>query len=133
MRGLGFDVTAAGCSRRLCVRHRDAPTALEPDNACSAYSTQAGYGCDRAIAAEIPDPGLGGLVALALAEIRQFGCSSIQVARRLQEELTLLDREVERDFKEPANRMRAREGDAQGFRRALSLGCFCVYLKILIY
>lgn len=72
-------------------------------------------------------------VGLAVTEIRHFGKDSIQVARRLramledlieavpprrterlQQELDLLHRSVERGFFEPADRERADTGDSQG-------------------
>jgi uncharacterized membrane protein len=72
-------------------------------------------------------------VHLAVTEIRQFGATSIQVARRLramlenliqtlpaeravllQEELTLLHRFVKRSFLEPEDRALADVGDSQG-------------------
>jgi len=72
-------------------------------------------------------------VALAVMEIRNYGASSVQVARRLramlenlmaglpgsrvtvlEEELRLLDRAVERAFAEPAERARALTADYQG-------------------
>ncbi len=72
-------------------------------------------------------------VLLAVTEIRQFGASSIQVARRLRamleslietlpaertallrRELTLLQRTVERAFSDPEDRARADTGDFRG-------------------
>jgi uncharacterized membrane protein len=72
-------------------------------------------------------------VLLAVTEIRQFGATSIQVARRLRamleslietlpaertallrRELTLLQRTVERAFSDPEDRARANTGDFQG-------------------
>ena len=72
-------------------------------------------------------------VALGLTEIRQFGASSIQVARRmrallehimevvpgerhppLQEQLDLLQRSLERSFVDPEDRLQAAAGDFQG-------------------
>ncbi len=70
---------------------------------------------------------------LAVTEIRQFGATSMQVARRLRamlqnlieslpeeraallrRELTLLHRTVERAFSDPDDRARADAGDLQG-------------------
>jgi uncharacterized membrane protein len=72
-------------------------------------------------------------VHLAVTEIRQFGCESIQIARRLRamlenlmqtlpearaprlrEELALLHRSAERFFAEPEDRALAAESDFQG-------------------
>jgi uncharacterized membrane protein len=72
-------------------------------------------------------------VLLAVTEIRHFGGTSIQVARRLRamleslvaalpperipllrRELTLLERTVERAFRDPEDRARADAGDLQG-------------------
>jgi uncharacterized membrane protein len=72
-------------------------------------------------------------VALAVTEIRQFGRDSIQIARRmramlenliqtvppqraapLRAELELLSRGVERDFRDPEDRIRAASGDSLG-------------------
>jgi uncharacterized membrane protein len=72
-------------------------------------------------------------VYLAATEIRQFGATSIQVARRLRamledlvavlpqerrsplrEELQLLERSVERAFSDPEDRERASRADSQG-------------------
>jgi len=72
-------------------------------------------------------------VKLAVTEIRQFGASSIQIARRLRamlesliealppdrtailcEELSLLKRTAERSFREPEDVALAAEGDSQG-------------------
>ena len=72
-------------------------------------------------------------VALAVTEIRQFGRDSIQIARRmramlenlietvptqrgapLRAELELLGRGVERDFRDPEDRIRAASGDSLG-------------------
>ena len=72
-------------------------------------------------------------VGLAVTEIRQFGGSSIQIARRmramlenliqvlpsqravqLRVELDLLNRTVEHDFREPEDRRRAAAGDSLG-------------------
>jgi uncharacterized membrane protein len=72
-------------------------------------------------------------VLLAVTEIRQFGGTSMQVARRLRamlenlmaslppertpllrRELTLLQRTVERAFRDPEDRARADAGDLQG-------------------
>jgi len=72
-------------------------------------------------------------VSLAVTEIRQFGRDSIQIARRmramlenliesvppqraapLRAELELLSRGVERDFRDPEDRIRASSGDTLG-------------------
>jgi uncharacterized membrane protein len=72
-------------------------------------------------------------VGLAITEIRQFGGNSIQIVRRLRAmlenligtvhpdraallrgELELLDRGVERDFREPEDRARAASADSLG-------------------
>ena len=72
-------------------------------------------------------------VSLAVTEIRQFGKDSIQIARRmramlenlietmpphraaqLRAELELLSRGVERDFRDPEDRIRAASGDSLG-------------------
>jgi uncharacterized membrane protein len=72
-------------------------------------------------------------VSLAVTEIRQFGCDSIQIARRmramlenliavvppqraapLRAELELLSRGVEREFTDPEDRLRAASGDSLG-------------------
>jgi uncharacterized membrane protein len=72
-------------------------------------------------------------VSLAVTEIRHYGCSSIQIARRLlamlenlmeslpehrrtalERELSLLHRAVERSFIEPEDRLDAGVGDLQG-------------------
>ena len=72
-------------------------------------------------------------VALAVTEIRQFGRDSIQIARRmramldnliqavppqraapLRAELEILNRGVERDFRDPEDRIRAASGDSLG-------------------
>jgi uncharacterized membrane protein len=72
-------------------------------------------------------------VHLAVTEIRQFGCTSIQVVRRLRAmledlsevlpperaallrgELALLDRSVERSFPEPEDQAQASVSDLQG-------------------
>ena len=72
-------------------------------------------------------------VSLAVTEIRQFGGNSIQIARRmramlenliavvppqraaaLRAELDLLSRGVERDFRDPEDRLRAASGDSLG-------------------
>jgi len=72
-------------------------------------------------------------VSLAITEIRQFGRDSIQIVRRmramlenliavvppqravpLRAELDLLSRGVERDFRDPEDRLRAASGDSLG-------------------
>ena len=72
-------------------------------------------------------------VGLAITEIRQFGRDSIQIVRRmramlenlidtvppdraglLRAELELLDRGVERDFRDPEDRVRASSADSLG-------------------
>ena len=72
-------------------------------------------------------------VGLAVTEIRQFGATSIQIARRLRamledllgavpperqealrRELRLLQRSAERAFDDPEDQARARQGDSQG-------------------
>ena len=72
-------------------------------------------------------------VSLAITEIRQFGGSSIQIVRRmramlenlietvpahrailLRAELEILDRGVERDFRDPEDRTRAASADSLG-------------------
>ena len=78
-------------------------------------------------------PDWEGFVGLAVTEIRQFGRDSIQIARRmramlenlidvvppqraapLRAELELLARGVEREFRDPEDRLRAASGDSLG-------------------
>ena len=80
-----------------------------------------------------PTPGWQDIVDLALTETRQYGASSIQVARRLRamlehlidrlpqartaalrRELDLLEKSVARSFADPEDRRRANIGDVQG-------------------
>lgn len=80
-----------------------------------------------------PTPGWDDIVDLALTEVRQYGASSTQVARRLRamlehlidrlpearagalrRELDLLERNVARSFPEPEDRRRANTSDIQG-------------------
>ena len=80
-----------------------------------------------------PTPRWEDFVALGVSEIRHFGASSMQVARRLRallthlaealpasrtpplrEELTMLERAVERSYPDPEDRRRAQAGDLQG-------------------
>ena len=84
-----------------------------------------------------PTPQWEDFVALAVSEIRQFGASSIQVARRLRamlehlasalpeprvpplrEELAMLEHAVERAYPEAKDRERAQTGDLQGLGRS---------------
>ena len=80
-----------------------------------------------------PTPDWEDIVDLALTETRQYGASSIQVARRLRamldhlierlpqartaalrQELDLLEKSVARSFADPEDRRRANIGDFQG-------------------
>jgi uncharacterized membrane protein len=80
-----------------------------------------------------PTPRWEDFVALGVSEIRNYGAGSIQVARRLRallghlaealpesrtpplrEELTMLERAVERSYPDPEDRRRAQAGDLQG-------------------
>ena len=80
-----------------------------------------------------PTPDWENIVDLALTEIRQYGATSIQVARRLRamlehlidrlpqartaalrRELDLLEKSVARSFADPEDRRRANIGDLQG-------------------
>ena len=80
-----------------------------------------------------PTPGWQDIVDLAVTETRQYGASSIQVARRLRamlehlidrlpqartaalrRELDLLEKSVARSFADPEDRRRANIGDVQG-------------------
>ena len=80
-----------------------------------------------------PTPGWKEIVALAATEVRQYGATSTQVARRLramlehlidrlpparsqvlQSELALLEQTVARNFPEPEDRRRANTADVQG-------------------
>jgi uncharacterized membrane protein len=84
-----------------------------------------------------PTPQWEDFVALAVSEVRLFGASSIQVARRLRamlehlasalpepriaplrEELAMLQHTVERAFPEAKDRQRAQIGDLQGIGRS---------------
>ena len=84
-----------------------------------------------------PTPQWEDFVALAVSEIRLFGASSIQVARRLRamlehlagalpepripplrEELAMLQHSVESAFPEAKDRQRAQTGDLQGIGRS---------------
>ena len=84
-----------------------------------------------------PTPQWEDFVALAVSEIRLFGASSIQVARRLRamlehlagalpepripplrEELAMLEHSVESAFPEAKDRQRAQTGDLQGIGRS---------------
>ena len=84
-----------------------------------------------------PTPQWEDFVALAVSEIRLFGASSIQVARRLRamlehlasalpepripplrEELAMLQHAVERAYPETKDRKRAETGDLQGIGRS---------------
>jgi len=80
-----------------------------------------------------PTPNWDDIIDLAVTEVRQYGASSTQVARRLRAmlehlidrlpdvrhrtlrlELDLLERAVARNFAEPEDRRRANIGDFQG-------------------
>jgi uncharacterized membrane protein len=84
-----------------------------------------------------PTPQWEDFVTLAVSEIRLFGASSIQVARRLRamlehlasalpepripplrEELAMLQHAVERAYPEAKDRLRAQTGDLQGIGRS---------------
>ena len=88
---------------------------------------------DRVLRLVFPTPGWSDIVELAVTEVRQYGASSTQVARRLramlehlidrlppprtqalQRELALLEDTVARNFPEIDDRRRANTGDFQG-------------------
>jgi uncharacterized membrane protein len=88
---------------------------------------------DGALRLIFPTPDWENIVDLALTEIRQYGATSIQVARRLRamlehlidrlpqartaalrRELDLLEKSVARSFADPEDRRRANIGDLQG-------------------
>jgi uncharacterized membrane protein len=90
-------------------------------------------GDDGALRLVFPTPNWDDIVDLAVTEVRQYGASSTQVARRLRamlehlidrlpavrhatlrRELRLLERAVARNFVEPEDCHRANIGDFQG-------------------
>jgi uncharacterized membrane protein len=94
-----------------------------------------------ALRLSVEGPNWEDYVSLAVDEIRQYGASSIQVARRLRamlgdllevapenrrrtlrEELTLLERMVERTFSDVEDRKRASVADQQGLGSSLADG-----------